>query len=1195
MRAERLQSSTSYPYTFFITQTIDHATGATGKTLTLTASKNGAAFAAVSGAITELSSGWYSWAANATDRGTLGELSIHVTGTGCDPYDDKLTIVAFDPFDSVRLGLTALPNAAAGANGGLPTGDASGQVKVQYGTSSGQISATSGIVDTNVKQALGSAVTTAAAGILDVNAKNHGGTAQTGRDIGASVLLSTGTGTGQLDFTSGVVKANLVQVLATALTETAGQIAAGFKKFFDVAVPTQDVTGVNQTGDNYARIGVAGVGLTNLGDARIANLDATISSRLPTVDLVSASGTASAGAASTITLAGAVATDNYYNGQKVFITGGTGIGQTAIVKSYVGSTKVATIWGTWAVTPDNTSVFILLVTGKAQAENGPTNWNLSAIDINGRVDVGKVLGTAQTAKDLGASATQTGDSFARIGAAGASLTALGDTRVANLDATVSSRSTYAGTDTSGTTTLLSRLTSGRATNIDNLDATVSSRSTLTAANVWDTLTSALTTAGSIGKRLNDFVTTLVYAAPTTPPTVVAIRTEMDNNSTKLANLDAAVSTRSTLTAAGVWDALLTGITTASTIGKLLKDNIDAAITSRTKPADTQAAVTSVTNDVGITQAGADKVWSTTVRAITDKAGFALSSAGVQAIWDALTSALTTAGSVGKLLVDNLNATISSRLSSASYTTPPSVAAIRSEMDSNSTKLANLDATTSSRNSTAHFDTVIGAPTGASISADLVEIEVETDTIASIPTNPLLTSDSRLNNLDATISSRSTLTAANVWNALTSGLTTVGSIGKLLKDDIDAAISSVASVAAPTVAQIRTEMDDNSTKLANLDTTVSSRSTLTAAGVWNALLTGITTAGSIGKLIKDYLDAAISSRMATFTYTAPTTPPTVAAIRAEIDTNSTQLQTIISDIVALPVPLSSGATSTAVQTGLTGQGYTTTRAPKLDHLDADVSAAGNAPTAAAIRTEMDANSTKLATLVTQTTGLATSSALGTAQTAISDVQTDVDELQTTAATLATSAALTTAQTAITEIAADADAIITSATAIKTQTDKMTFTGTDIHASVPNGGDPIANMIPGTYAAGSVGAAISEILGKANLFGVAGTVLQTPTGGSKTVIYKNRDFNAADGLSLDYSVSITLNPGDTIRWNATVDSTILTVTALYIDAHHVRVNLTAANCATLSFGNGRWEISVTRTGSGRVIEAANGVLRVEPVIA
>ena len=57
----------------------------------------------------------------------------------------------------------------------------------------------------------------------------------------------------------------------------------------------------------------------------------------------------------------------------------------------------------------------------------------------------------------------------------------------------------------------------------------------------------------------------------------------------------------------------------------------------------------------------------TVTTNNDKTGYSLSSAAVQAIWDALTSALTTVGSIGKLIVDNLNATISSRM--ATYTQP----------------------------------------------------------------------------------------------------------------------------------------------------------------------------------------------------------------------------------------------------------------------------------------------------------------------------------------------------------------------------------------------------------------------------------------------------------------------------------------------------------------------------------------------
>jgi hypothetical protein len=45
----------------------------------------------------------------------------------------------------------------------------------------------------------------------------------------------------------------------------------------------------------------------------------------------------------------------------------------------------------------------------------------------------------------------------------------------------------------------------------------------------------------------------------------------------------------------------------------------------------------------------------------DKTGYTLSAAGIQAVWDALTSALTTVGSIGKLLVDRIDAAITSRL------------------------------------------------------------------------------------------------------------------------------------------------------------------------------------------------------------------------------------------------------------------------------------------------------------------------------------------------------------------------------------------------------------------------------------------------------------------------------------------------------------------------------------------------------
>jgi hypothetical protein len=72
-------------------------------------------------------------------------------------------------------------------------------------------------------------------------------------------------------------------------------------------------------------------------------------------------------------------------------------------------------------------------------------------------------------------------------------------------------------------------------------------------------------------------------------------------------------------------------------------------------ASVTGAVGSVTGAVG------------SVTTVSDKTGYALSAGGVAAIWAALTSGLTTASSIGKLLVDNINATISSRSSHTAAT------------------------------------------------------------------------------------------------------------------------------------------------------------------------------------------------------------------------------------------------------------------------------------------------------------------------------------------------------------------------------------------------------------------------------------------------------------------------------------------------------------------------------------------------
>jgi hypothetical protein len=107
----RQLSDANHPIVFLMVDSADHVTGKTGLTVTVTLSKNGAAFGAASGAVSELSNGWYALAGNATDRNTLGALAIHASASGADPTDEQYTVVAFDPFAATNLGLTDLDTA----------------------------------------------------------------------------------------------------------------------------------------------------------------------------------------------------------------------------------------------------------------------------------------------------------------------------------------------------------------------------------------------------------------------------------------------------------------------------------------------------------------------------------------------------------------------------------------------------------------------------------------------------------------------------------------------------------------------------------------------------------------------------------------------------------------------------------------------------------------------------------------------------------------------------------------------------------------------------------------------------------------------------------------------------------------------------------------------------------------------------
>ncbi len=76
-------------------------------------------------------------------------------------------------------------------------------------------------------------------------------------------------------------------------------------------------------------------------------------------DVAIDTGTAQAGAASTITLkSGSSATNGFYNTCYVRITGGTGVlNEVRKITGYVGSTKVATVASNWTTNPDATTTY----------------------------------------------------------------------------------------------------------------------------------------------------------------------------------------------------------------------------------------------------------------------------------------------------------------------------------------------------------------------------------------------------------------------------------------------------------------------------------------------------------------------------------------------------------------------------------------------------------------------------------------------------------------------------------------------------------------------------------------------------------------------------------------------------------------------------------------------------------------------
>lgn len=126
--------------------------------------KNGVSSAAASASIVEVDStnmpGLYYLELTAGEVDTLGTIYISFKTAATAQWHGICHVVDFDPFDGVRMGMTALPNAAAEAAGGLFT----------RGTGAGQINQpANGLIDVNVEQWLDSVVNALVSGRVDAS------------------------------------------------------------------------------------------------------------------------------------------------------------------------------------------------------------------------------------------------------------------------------------------------------------------------------------------------------------------------------------------------------------------------------------------------------------------------------------------------------------------------------------------------------------------------------------------------------------------------------------------------------------------------------------------------------------------------------------------------------------------------------------------------------------------------------------------------------------------------------------------------------------------------------------------------------------------------------------------------------------------------------------------------------------------
>ena len=328
----------------------DGKTAETGLTITqpdIRLKKNGGAWAQKNAAqtLSHEENGWYGVALDTTDTNTLGILIVAIHESGALPVWREFLVVPANIYDSVVSGSDLID---------VSTTQFNGSAVVQSG----------GRPEVNTTHWNGTAVTTPPA----VNATQISGDATAADNLEAAL-----DGTGGVTITAAVT-GNITGNLSGSVGSVTGNVGG------NVAGSVGSVTGA--VGSVTGNVGgnVAG-SVGSVASGGISRAAFAADTGLQTIR----SNTAQAGAAGTITLdASASATDDFYNGALILLTGGTGVGQARFISDYVGATKVASVSPNWATNPAADSTFAILPWGRTDV----AMWLGSAVNalISGRMD-----------------------------------------------------------------------------------------------------------------------------------------------------------------------------------------------------------------------------------------------------------------------------------------------------------------------------------------------------------------------------------------------------------------------------------------------------------------------------------------------------------------------------------------------------------------------------------------------------------------------------------------------------------------------------------------------------------------------------------------------------------------------------------------------------------------------------------------